>query len=282
MPDAHDAQGRRSRQLRPTLEVNMLRIRSSLIVSVAIIVLAALHPTPAQADTWDQLTYLTFSAPVEVPGTVLPAGTYTFKLADADNSRNVVRVLSRDGSKVYATFFTIPDERLTPTDKPAVTFEETPAGTPEAIKAWFYPGDAVGHEFVYPNDQAQKIAAATHQHVLASASVNTNMPSSTSGSSPFVASIKNAPVTRIDEHGATQPMHSDRSARTAPMKSLQAASSSTTAPTDATNRAPKSTHTSGSTKELPQTASPLPLVALLGLTSLTLAIGARAFRKRLA
>jgi len=260
----------------------MLRIRSSLIVAVAIIVLAALHPTPAQADTWDQLTYLTFSAPVEVPGTVLPAGTYTFKLADPDASRDVVRVQSRDGATVYATFFTIKDERLTPTDKPVVTFEETPAGTPEAIKAWFYPGDQVGHEFVYPKEQALKIAAATHQPVLASASGNANKPSSTSATSTSVASIKNAPVSRIDEHGATQPMHTDRSAHTAPMKSLQTASSSTARATDATNPAPKSTHTSGSSKQLPKTASPLPLVALLGLTSLTLAIGARVLRKRLA
>lgn len=261
----------------------MLRIRSSLIVGVAIIILAALHPTPAQADTWDQLTYLTFSAPVEVPGTVLPAGTYTFKLADADDSRNVVRVLSRDGSRVYATFFTIRDERLTPTDKPTVTFEETPAGTPEAIKAWFYPGDQVGHEFVYPKEQAQKIAAATHQPVLASASGNANMPSSTSAaSSAPIASIKNAPVSRIDERGVTQPMHTDRSARTAPMKSLQSANSSTASATDATNPAPKSIHTSGSSRKLPRTASPLPLVALLGLTSLSLAIGARVLRQCLA
>lgn len=260
----------------------MSRIRSSLIVAVATIVVAALHPVPAQADTWNQLTYLTFSAPVEIPGTVLPAGTYTFKLADPDDSRDVVRVLSRDGSTVYATFFTIPDKRLTPTDKPTVTFEETPAGTPEAIKAWFYPGDQVGHEFVYPKDQAQKIAAATHQPVLASALGNANMPSSTSGNSTRIASIKKAPVSRIDEHGETQPMHTDRSARTAPMKSLQTASSSTASATDATNPAPKSTHTSGSSKKLPKTASPLPFVALLGLTSLSLAIGARVLRKGLA
>jgi hypothetical protein len=259
----------------------MARIRSSLIVAAAIIVLATLHPVPAQADTWDQLTYFTFSAPVEIPGAVLPAGTYTFKLPEP-GSRDLVRVLSRDGSKVYATFFTIPDERLTPTDKPAVTFEETPAGTPEAIKAWFYPGDPVGHEFVYPKEQAQRIAKATHQPVLASTSENANKPSSTSGSSASVASITNAPVSRIDEHGETQPMHTDRSARTAPMKSLQATSSSTASATDATNPAPKSTHTSGSSKRLPKTASPLPLVALLSMTSLALAIGARVIRMRLA
>ena len=152
----------------------MLRIRSFLLPAVAAAVFAVLPASPARADTWDQLTYFTFSAPVEIPGVALPAGTYMFKLADADASRKVVRVLSKDGSKVYATFFTIPEERLTPTDKPMVTFGETPAGTPEAIKAWFYPGDTLGHEFVYPKDQAERIAAATHQPVLSSASVQSN------------------------------------------------------------------------------------------------------------
>jgi hypothetical protein len=45
-------------------------------------------------------------------------------------------------------------------------FKETPAGAPEAVKAWFYPGETTGYEFVYPHDQALKIAKATHSSVL--------------------------------------------------------------------------------------------------------------------
>src|SRR5262249_24959539 len=96
---------------------------------------------------------------VEVPGVAMPAGTYMFKLANADGGRNVIQVLSEDGTKVYSTFFAVPDERLTPTDKPTVTFEETPAGAPEVIKAWFYPGDPIGHEFLYPEDPSRRIDA---------------------------------------------------------------------------------------------------------------------------
>jgi hypothetical protein len=135
----------------------MQRISPVFIVALAVATLAA-FPASARADAWDQLTYFTFSAPVEIPGVALPAGTYMFKVADVAGSRNVIRVFSKDGSKVYSTFFAIPDERLTPTDKPVVTFEETPVGTPDAIKAWFYPGDTIGHEFVYPKEQAQTFA----------------------------------------------------------------------------------------------------------------------------
>jgi hypothetical protein len=90
----------------------------------------------------------------------LPAGTYMFKLAGTDGRQDVVRVLSEDGSRVYSTFFAIPAERSRPTSEPTVRFEET-AGSPETIKVWFYQGETIGHEFVYPTDQARRIAAAS-------------------------------------------------------------------------------------------------------------------------
>src|ERR1051326_6159727 len=259
----------------------MLRIRSLLIPAVAAAALALLPVSSARADTWDQLTYFTFSAPVEIPGIALPAGTYMFKLADADGNRNVIRVLSKDGTKVYSTFFAIPDERLTPTDKPVVTFEETPVGTPEAIKAWFYPGDTIGHEFVYPEDQAQRIAAATHQPVLSSASVQSNQHPATSTNVKPAESVKNASVNRVNGRGETQTIHSDTSGHTATMKSLQAANTSTApAMQQSTTSAAKSTQATRSAKQLPKTASPLPLIGLCGLASLTLGVGARSLRRR--
>lgn len=194
----------------------MQRIHSVLTLAVAVAVLTMLHATAARADTWNQLTYITFSAPVEVPGSALPAGTYMFKLADTGPDRNVIQVFSKDGSTLYSTFFSIPDDRLRVSDKPVVTFDETPAGMPEAIKAWFYPGDTIGHEFVYPNDEARKIAAATHQPVLASASVQSNQQPTAATSAKAVEPMKNAPVSRLNGRGETQAMHSETSAHTAP------------------------------------------------------------------
>ncbi len=124
--------------------------RVTFILVVALLVVAS---RSARADEFDRLMVITFSGPVEVPGAVLPAGTYQFKLADPNGDRNVVEIRSDDGSKVYATLLTIPDERSTPTDDPVVTFEERAAGSPEAIRALFYPGETTGMEFVYSTDR---------------------------------------------------------------------------------------------------------------------------------
>jgi hypothetical protein len=123
------------------------------VKALAFVFIAAVSVFASQsvrADEFDQEMVLKFSGPVEVPGIVLPAGTYTFKLADSFSSSNVVEILNDDGSRVYATLLTIPDERSTPTYEPVVTFEERAKGSPEAIRSIFYPGSTIGMEFVYP------------------------------------------------------------------------------------------------------------------------------------
>jgi hypothetical protein len=120
---------------------------------VAVVALAAMT-TPALAnattDTYDKLAYLTFNAPVQIPGVTLHAGTYGFRLANPGTSRNVVQVVSNDGGIVYATFHTLPEMRTVVTPDPVVTFRETPAGVPAAVKSLFYGGEHSGYEFVYP------------------------------------------------------------------------------------------------------------------------------------
>ncbi|MDE3156880.1 MAG: hypothetical protein KGN76_17405 [Acidobacteriota bacterium] len=113
--------------------------------------------SPASEDT-----FVTFSGPVALPGLVLPAGTYLFRhLAPGHTSRrHVVQVLSADRSKIYATLQTVPNTRLTRTDEPTIVFRETPAGQPQVIRAWFYPGDPVGDEFVFPATSAAAAADA--------------------------------------------------------------------------------------------------------------------------
>ncbi|HEY7285276.1 MAG TPA: hypothetical protein VH497_07530 [Vicinamibacterales bacterium] len=253
----------------------MLHIRSWFVFIAATALVAALPVSSARADERDELTYFTFSAPVEIPGTALPAGTYMFKLADPDGDRNVIRVLNKDGSKVFATFFGVPNERLTSSDEPIVTFEEAPAGAPEAIKAWFYPGDKTGREFVYPKDQGQRIAAATHQQVLTSASVRENQKPASTSTAASVQPLKNAAASRVDDRGNTQPMNSDTSSHTAPMKSL---SKHSAAPSASATAEPK--RSANRSTELPRTASSLPLIGLLGLASLAVGLGTMALRKR--
>ena len=118
-----------------------------------------------KADEWNKKTVFTFSAPVEIPGQVLTPGTYVFKLLDTASDRHIVQVFNKDQNHLYGTFLTIPDYRNKPPEKPLITFEERPAGSPEAIKAWFYPNDNYGNEFVYPKARAVQLAKDSGQNV---------------------------------------------------------------------------------------------------------------------
>src|ERR1700730_6673432 len=112
----------------------------------------------ARADEWDKKTILTFSGPVQIPGATLPAGTYVFKLADLSGNRHVVQVFDKGEKRIISTMMAIPRQRINPSDKPVVLFSERPTGSPQAIRVWYYPGETIGNEFVYPKSQAIAIA----------------------------------------------------------------------------------------------------------------------------
>ena len=112
----------------------------------------------AKADEYDKETILTFNEPVEIPGHVLQAGSYVFKLADSDSNRDIVQVFTDDQKHLIATIPALPDSRPEPADNTIVTFEERPSGSPEAVHSWFYPGDTEGFEFVYPNSEERHAA----------------------------------------------------------------------------------------------------------------------------
>jgi len=214
-------------------------------------------PTAARADEFNKLTNLTFSGPVQVPGHTLPAGTYAFKLADSNN-RHVVQVWDKEQRKLIATILAVPDQRLDPADKPIVMFKETTAGTPPAIQAWFYPGNTIGDEFVYPRSQAMRIAKASHRPVMAMADNSTD------------ADLKNAPIGRVGENG--EPAE-DTTAAPAPPPAAPPATT-TTAGTTGTTAAPM--HRS---RRLPQTASPFALYELISGLAFAGALGIRRFTR---
>jgi hypothetical protein len=123
-------------------------------------------PKSVLADEWDQATKLTFNETVEVPGQVLPAGTYWFKLADNDSDRNIVQIWNTDRSHLVTTILAIPDYRQNTPEKTIINFEERPSGQPEAIQSWFYPGSNLGLEFVYPKTRAKQLAKQAGRPVL--------------------------------------------------------------------------------------------------------------------
>jgi hypothetical protein len=73
-----------------------------------------------------------------------------FRLADDTRGRDVVQVLSGDGTTVYAMFFALRTSRGDAVDKAGVLFMETASGTPIAVRSWWYPAESYGYEFLYP------------------------------------------------------------------------------------------------------------------------------------
>jgi len=183
-----------------------------------------------RADEWNKKTILTFSGPVQIPGVTLAAGTYVFKLADLASNRHVVQVFDKDEKKIYGTILAIPDQKLDPSDKPIVMFAERPAGVPQAVKAWFYPGETIGNEFVYPKDQAMKIARDTHQSVLSMDDTTT----ATTTDEERKDAMKSATLSRVDETGTT----TDRSASTTTAATAATATSTTATTTTTTTSEP--------------------------------------------
>jgi hypothetical protein len=126
----------------------MQTVRGVVFALCTVLFCAALAPG-ARADQWDRKTIVTFSDSVEVPGQVLPAGTYIFKLADAICDRHIVQIWNADETRILATTITIPSNHLEPHDRSIFQFEERPGNSPMALKVWFYPGDSTGQEFIY-------------------------------------------------------------------------------------------------------------------------------------
>jgi hypothetical protein len=173
----------------------------SLMFSAALF--CALMAPSAVADQWNQATKLTFSGPVEVPGRVLSAGTYWFTLMNDDTDRNIVEIWNTDRTQELAMILTVPDYRLRPTGKTVLKFEEQPSNQPEALEAWFYPGDNYGHEFVYPQTRARELAKQTGRPVL---SMRDDMASNitkpaTSAKDPSVVAMKHAQVGAMSPNG---------------------------------------------------------------------------------
>jgi hypothetical protein len=262
----------------------------------------------AQTEPRNQDTYFTFSQPVELPNTTLPAGTYLFQLADSPSNRHIVRVMSQDRQKLHTTLMAIPSYSLDrPAEDPQVRFMEGPETGPQAIKVWFYPGRSVGHEFIYPRSQAMRLAQRTGDSVL-----------TTKTDTAVTNDVTDQDITRVDRSGAdtaanmngqtappnarsqsgtmqSTPSTAETAAMTSPESNTQSATATadraaaqastppaaqrteqaraqTPAPdrtADSTmDRAPAARTADQTRDELPRTASLLPLLALVGLGSI--------------
>jgi hypothetical protein len=134
--------------------------RKLLAVVFSIILACMVFLPAAVAGEWNQATKMNFSEPVEIPGMVLPAGTYWFVLADSQGDQQIVQV--------YATEQTAAADRLHATSRVELKFAERPHQQPEALLQWYYPGRLTGQEFLYPQKTEKSLMRDAKQDVLAS------------------------------------------------------------------------------------------------------------------
>lgn len=217
-----------------------------ILLAIASIGLLGIALAPsARGDAWNKKTVLTINETIQVPHKVLPPGTYVMRLLDSPADRHVVQIFNADETEVLTTILAIPNWRLKPTGKTVYTFWEMPPGEPKALRAWFYPGDNFGQEFAYPKTTAVAIAAVSHAEVPTTEAVKP-------------AEMATAPIGTVTEE--------PKEVAEAPPASAPVAAPIETAEVPAP------------TPELPKTASPYPLVGLMGLVSLVIFAVVRAVR----
>jgi hypothetical protein len=259
--------------------------RVKLIATAAVLTALALGGgVAAQETNTQERTFLTFSAPVEMPGLTLPAGTYVFKLADTP-SRNVVQVFDRDEKNIMGQWLFVQAERPEVTGENVVMFRETREGATPAVQFWYFPGEKIGKEFIYPKDQAERIAARTGATVRTETGV-------VEGAG--IAGVQTETRTQVSAEPAAQPAPepapSPEPAVAAEPPAQAAAEPVSPEPAPVAQADADASRGAVGTRgqaegqiaradELPRTASPLALTGLLGLLSLAGAAGIRAFRK---
>jgi hypothetical protein len=227
-------------------EKTMIKLRTKMMLLAGLGILTLLPG--AWASERDQKTVFTFSGPVEIPGQILPAGTYVFRLADSSSNRNIIQVFNKDENRLFGTFLAISDYRLRPSEKTIIRFAERTAGSPQAIKGWFYPGRNHGHEFVYPKKEALELAKVNHTPVPSmpsELSVDTTITSIKVNGPEYLALVM-APL-KVEEPTGEE---------------VELAKAFPAADTGAAAQG------AGLPEKLPSTATPLPLIGLIGLLSL--------------
>jgi hypothetical protein len=239
-----------------------MRLLKGIGIALGLAVLCVLAVQTARAGDWNRKTVISFSGPVEVPGVGqhnLPAGTYVFKILDSQSDRHIVQIFNQDETQVLTTILAIPNYRLKTTDKTTITFRERPAGQPEALRAWFYPGRAWGEEFVYEKSRALELAKETNEPVLAT-SIEATAP---------VEALKTAPIEAVAPTG--EPVELAKVVEAPPVAAAEPGPVAAAQPVTVAAAAP-----------LPETASPLPMIALIGLLTIGAGFALSAFSKRAA
>ena len=230
------------------------------------------------ADTWNKKTVITITDAMQIPGATLTPGKYVLKLMDSSSNRHIVQVFTEDEKSVINTILAIPNQRLRPTGKSEFGFWEVPAGNTPALRSWFYPGDNFGHEFAYPKQEATKLSAMVKEEVPSVSDEEFAQATKVTPAPEPVAEVKTPepqPVTPAPEVAvaeAPKPVETP-----APVAAPAPDPTPRTEPVEPRRSEP----VAAVDDTLPATASPLPVLGLLGFLSVGFGAILRSFRSRL-
>ena len=140
------------------MKINKLYIALGLMIAFVLFFELGAH-----ADESNESSKITFSGPIQIPGQVLPAGTYTFQQLYPTSDSDLIQIFNADRTRLYATVQTVSAERFEPAGDTIMTLAEQGAGQPGVLVKWFYPGRTIGHEFVYSKQQEQALAQAKQE-----------------------------------------------------------------------------------------------------------------------
>jgi LPXTG-motif cell wall-anchored protein len=218
------------------------------------------------AYTLDHRTHFTFSQPVAIPGVTLPAGSYTFRLVDAATGGKVVQVLNESGTRSYGMFLSMGALRPDIAEQPEISFMETGAGTPPAIRTWWVEGSRSGHEFVYSKEQTLRLARGVMPTPPAAARRSSTIVGAQTEAQRSEASIESSEA-RVEERPDAAPYEGQAAGQPAQPSERQGQPAGASAPVPVQESSPASTVQSaeqGTREELPKTASFVPLAVMLG------------------
>jgi hypothetical protein len=85
--------------------------------ALALILIGGAFVPAMKADEWNKKTDITISQPIEIQGTVLPAGSYVIKLLDLPAGRHAVQIFNAEQNHIITTILAVPTYRFRPTDK---------------------------------------------------------------------------------------------------------------------------------------------------------------------
>jgi hypothetical protein len=224
----------------------------------------AMGATTGHIEDSAKKTTLSVSVLTQLPGTTLAAGSYVFRQSGEQSGWDIVQVYNSDQSSLVTTLLAYPNPNLVSNGQAFLVYPQSTDSQTQIMEAFFFDGDPVGQQLAYPKKTADAIGAVNHVRVP-----TTGTSDSYPSSLPLAAASWSAPVNQGEDAGTAAPTQSSPEAATPtaqdppPAADPEAATSANTASSPSVPSA-----STAKSEPLPQTASPLPLIGLIGLLAI--------------